>query len=68
MKIKKIQMIEEPRMVLNPSEMDSLIGGTNCVSYRDGLITDTCLTYNGAPCTAGGDTPYCISYLDTWLP
>lgn len=62
MEIKKILIIDNPRKILNLNEMAEVIGGVNCVSYHDGFFTDTCMTYNGSPCTQGGDEPYCISY------
>ncbi|UPS43905.1 hypothetical protein M1D30_09965 [Prevotella sp. E15-22] len=40
MKIKKINMIEEPRIILNQHEMNKVIGGELCASYNG------CMSYN----------------------
>lgn len=65
MKIKKIQMIEEPRKVLNPSQMNGLVGGsgTVCYSYEDGYIHDSCGTYQpNKPCDGSTSGVLCYSY------
>ena len=66
MKLKKIQLIEEPKSEeLLRKELEESLGGWNCGTYNDSWWNDDCNSYNNTNCSDGsGASNYCSSYKD----
>lgn len=66
MKLKKIQLIEEPKSEeLLRKELEEALGGWNCGTYNDSWWNDHCTNYNNGNCSDGsGSSNYCSNYID----
>lgn len=65
-KLKKIQLIEEPKSEeLLRKELEEALGGWNCGTYDNSWWNDNCAGYNNASCSDGsGALNYCYIYND----
>jgi len=62
-KLKKIQLIEEPKSEeLLRAELEEALGGWNCGTYEDGWWSDTCTSFHNGICQDGRNVNFCGLY------